>query len=98
MAASENEIQEIGRPTLYTLPRVLAILAALFKGASRAEAARRAGVGVSTFYVWLQLDQNLFADGSRGAALNPPGTRFAGAGFGHGARENESNESTGKLA
>ena len=44
-----------GRPTLYTLPRVLAILAALFGGASRAEAARRAGVGVSTFYVWLQL-------------------------------------------
>jgi len=32
-------------------------------------------------YVWLQLDQNLFADGSRGAALNPPGTRFAGGGF-----------------
>ena len=44
-----------GRPTLYTTPRVLAILAALFKGASRADAARRAGVGVSTFYVWLQL-------------------------------------------
>src|SRR3989454_8096993 len=32
-------------------------------------------------YVWLQLDQNLFADGSRGEALNPPGTRFAGGGF-----------------
>src|SRR6059036_83138 len=32
-------------------------------------------------YLWLQLDQNLFADGSRGAALNPPGTRFAGGGF-----------------
>src|SRR2546428_3665750 len=32
-------------------------------------------------YVWLQLDQNLFADGSRGVALNPPGTRFAGGGF-----------------
>src|SRR5256886_5925361 len=31
-------------------------------------------------YVWLQLDQNLFADGSRGAALNPPGTRFASGG------------------
>jgi hypothetical protein len=44
-----------GRPTLYTVPRVLAILAALFNGASRADAARRAGVGVSTFYVWLQL-------------------------------------------
>jgi hypothetical protein len=44
-----------GRPTLYTLPRVLSILAALFDGSSRAEAARRAGVGVSTFYVWLQL-------------------------------------------
>src|SRR4051812_39074076 len=44
-----------GRPTLYTLPRVLTILAALFNGASRADAARRAGVGVSTFYVWLQL-------------------------------------------
>src|SRR4051812_35271948 len=44
-----------GRPTLYTLPRVLTILAALFDGASRADAARRAGVGVSTFYVWLQL-------------------------------------------
>ena len=33
-----------GRPTLYTTPRVLAILAALFGGASRADAARRAGV------------------------------------------------------
>lgn len=44
-----------GRPSLYTLPRVLAILAALFNGATRAAAARRAGVGVSTFYVWLQL-------------------------------------------
>ena len=44
-----------GRPTLYTLPRVLAILAALFNGATRSEAARRAGVGASTFYVWLQL-------------------------------------------
>lgn len=44
-----------GRPTLYTLPRVLTILAALFDGASRADAARRAGVGASTFYVWLQL-------------------------------------------
>jgi hypothetical protein len=44
-----------GRPTLYTLPRVLTILAELFRGASRAEAARRAGVGASTFYVWLQL-------------------------------------------
>jgi hypothetical protein len=44
-----------GRPTLYTLPRVLTILAALFNGATRADAARRAGVGVSTFYVWLQL-------------------------------------------
>src|SRR2546425_1659764 len=32
-------------------------------------------------YVWLQLDQNLFTDGSRGAALNPPGTRFASGGF-----------------
>src|SRR3989475_8648213 len=32
-------------------------------------------------YVWLQLDQNLFADGSRSEALNPPGTRFAGGGF-----------------
>jgi peptidase M1-like protein len=31
-------------------------------------------------YVWLQLDQNLFAEGSRGAALNPPGARFAGGG------------------
>jgi hypothetical protein len=44
-----------GRPTLYTVPNVLAILAALFDGATRAEAARQAGVGVSTFYVWLQL-------------------------------------------
>src|SRR3954463_8228495 len=44
-----------GRPTLYTTPRVLAILAALFGGASRADAAERGGVGVSTFYVWLHL-------------------------------------------
>src|SRR5438128_1132547 len=42
-----------GRPSLYTPRRVLTILAALFNGATRADAARRAGVGVSTFYVWL---------------------------------------------
>jgi transposase-like protein len=40
---------------LYTVPRVLTILAALFDGASRVEAARRAGVGPSTFYGWLKL-------------------------------------------
>jgi hypothetical protein len=50
-----RELSHGGRPTLYTVPRVLAIVAALYRGASRADAARRAGVGVSTFYVWLQL-------------------------------------------
>src|SRR4051812_5090392 len=44
-----------GRPSLYTLPRVLTILGELFDGASRADAAKRAGVGVSTLYVWLDL-------------------------------------------
>ena len=32
-------------------------------------------------YVWLQLDQNIYRDDSRGTALNPPGARFAGDGF-----------------
>ena len=32
-------------------------------------------------YVWLQLDQNIYREDSRGTALNPPGARFAGAGF-----------------
>ena len=32
-------------------------------------------------YVWVQLDQNIYRDDSRGAALNPPGTRFGGAAF-----------------
>ena len=44
-----------GRPSLYTPARVAGIIAALLAGASRADAARFAGVGVSTFYVWLQL-------------------------------------------
>jgi hypothetical protein len=51
----ERDPSKGGRPTLYTVPRVLTIVAALFEGASRAEAARRAGVGASTFYGWLQL-------------------------------------------
>jgi hypothetical protein len=32
-------------------------------------------------YIWLQLDQNLFRDNSRGALLNPPDARFAARGF-----------------
>jgi hypothetical protein len=32
-------------------------------------------------YLWLQLDQNLFRDDSRGAMLNPPDARFAARGF-----------------
>src|SRR5437867_3512103 len=32
-------------------------------------------------YIWLQLDQNLFRDDSRGAVLNPPDARFAARGF-----------------
>jgi Peptidase family M1 domain len=32
-------------------------------------------------YVWMQLDQNLFRDDSRGALLNPPDARFAARGF-----------------
>jgi len=32
-------------------------------------------------YVWMQLDQNIYREDSRGTALNPPGARFAGAGF-----------------
>jgi len=35
-------------------------------------------------YVWLQLDQNIYRDDSRGTVLNPPGERFAGAGFSGG--------------
>jgi hypothetical protein len=51
----ERDRSQGGRPTLYTVPRVLTILAALFDSASRDEPARRAGVGVSTLYGWLQL-------------------------------------------
>jgi hypothetical protein len=32
-------------------------------------------------YLWLQLDQNVFRDDSRGAALTPPDARFAARGF-----------------
>lgn len=32
-------------------------------------------------YLWLQLDQNLFRDDSRGSALTPPDARFAARGF-----------------
>ncbi|MGH7607993.1 MAG: M1 family metallopeptidase [Gemmatimonadales bacterium] len=32
-------------------------------------------------YVWLQLDQNVFRNDSRGALLNPPDARFAARGF-----------------
>ncbi len=32
-------------------------------------------------YVWIQLDQNIYRTDSRGSLMNPPGTRFAGAGF-----------------
>src|SRR5216117_2386154 len=32
-------------------------------------------------YIWLQLDQNIFRDDSRGALLNPPDARFAARGF-----------------
>ncbi len=32
-------------------------------------------------YVWIQLDQNIYRTDSRGSVMNPPGARFAGAGF-----------------
>jgi len=32
-------------------------------------------------YLWLQLDQNIYRQNSRGAALNPTDARFAGRGF-----------------
>ncbi len=32
-------------------------------------------------YLWLQLDQNIFRDDSRGTALTPPDARFAARGF-----------------
>ena len=32
-------------------------------------------------YVWLQVDQNIYREDSRGSAINPPGARFAGGGF-----------------
>jgi hypothetical protein len=35
-------------------------------------------------YVWVQLDQNIYREDSRGKALNPPDARFAGAGFAGG--------------
>lgn len=77
-----------GRPSLYTTPRVLAILAALFKGESRADAARRAGVGVSTFYVWLQLGRKghpTFAPLAE-AVENVEEARAFNVAFGHAIR------------
>src|SRR5947208_3560096 len=44
-----------GRPTKFTTRRVVAILAALWDGATRVEAARRAGLSPAAFYAWLQL-------------------------------------------
>ena len=35
-------------------------------------------------YLWLQLDQNLFREDSRGSALTPPDARFAARGFNGG--------------
>lgn len=35
----------------------------------------------SLAYLWLQLDQNIYRQNSRGAALNPTDARFAGRGF-----------------
>lgn len=46
-----------GRPTKFTTPRVVAILAALWEGADRVDAARKAGVSPATFYAWLKLGQ-----------------------------------------
>jgi hypothetical protein len=60
-----------GQPTLYTVPNVLAILAALFDGVTRAEASRRAGAGVSTFYLWLQIGRTAFRNGAIGLWRSP---------------------------
>ncbi len=52
-------------------------------------------------YIWMQLDQNLFRDDSRGALLNPPDARFAARGFKGGFvldRVEAVRQSTGKTA
>ena len=52
-------------------------------------------------YIWMQLDQNLFRDDSRGALLNPPDARFAARGFKGGFvldRVEAVRQSTGKPA
>jgi len=52
-------------------------------------------------YVWIQLDQNLFRDDSRGTLLNPPDARFAARGFKGGFvldRVEAVRQSTGKPA
>ena len=52
-------------------------------------------------YLWMQLDQNLFRDDSRGAVLNPPDARFAARGFKGGFvldRVEAVRQSTGKAA
>src|SRR3989442_9024779 len=52
-------------------------------------------------YLWMQLDQNLFRDDSRGAVLNPPDARFAARGFKGGFvldRVEAVRQSTGKTA
>ena len=52
-------------------------------------------------YLWMQLDQNLFRDDSRGTVLNPPDARFAARGFKGGFvldRVEAVRQSTGKAA
>src|SRR5438093_2808676 len=52
-------------------------------------------------YLWMQLDQNLFRDDSRGAVLNPRDARFAARGFKGGFmldRVEAVRQSTGKAA
>lgn len=44
-----------GRPTRYTVPVVLALVEALFGGATRSDAARHAGISPATFYAWVRL-------------------------------------------
>src|SRR5262249_35771522 len=80
-----RDVSRGARPTLYTLPRVLSIVAALFKGDSRATAAKRAGVGVSTFYAWLQLGRAghpMFAPLAE-AVASVEGNRSLNVAFGH---------------
>ena len=51
--ATGREVNRGGRPSKYTTPRALALVAAAGRGTTWAEAARSVGLAPSTVYGWL---------------------------------------------